>query len=126
MKQQLNNLPILKERRKELRSRLTETERILWTLLKDRKLAGRKFRRQHSIGYYIADFYCPAEKLVIELDGHQHYTDEGHANDKERDEHLSLLGIKVLRFKNEEIKGNLSEVLRKIKKTFPIKQMPIN
>jgi very-short-patch-repair endonuclease len=118
MKQQLNNLPILKERRKELRNRLTETERILWTMLKDKNIGGRKFRRQHSIGFYIVDFYCPSEKLVIELDGSQHYTTEGIAKDNERDEHLMLLGIKVIRFTNEEVKNNLSLVLKRIEDNY--------
>jgi very-short-patch-repair endonuclease len=118
MKQQLYNLPILKERRKELRNRLTETERILWIMLKGQKLSGRKFRRQHSIGYYIVDFYCPSERLVIELDGSQHYTTEGIAKDKERDEHLKLLEIKVIRFTNEEVKNNLSFVLKRIEESF--------
>ena len=86
-------------------------------MLKDSKLAGYKFRRQHSIGYYIVDFYCPSGKLAIELDGSQHYTDEGISNDKERDEHLKLLGINVLRFRNEEVKYNLTEVLRIVKES---------
>jgi len=118
MKQQLYNIPILKERRKELRNRLTETERILWTMLKGQKLSGRKFRRQYSIGYYIVDFYCFSERLVIELDGSQHYTIEGIAKDKERDEHMNLLGIKVLRFTNEEVKNNLTSVLKRIEDNF--------
>jgi very-short-patch-repair endonuclease len=114
----LNNLSVLKERRKELRSSLTEAEKVLWKVLKSSKLAGRKFRRQHSIGYYIADFYCPSEKLVIELDGQQHYFEEGKLKDKERDEHLKLLGIKVLRFKNEEVISNLNDVLKRIEEEY--------
>jgi very-short-patch-repair endonuclease len=117
MRQQLNNLFILKQKRKELRGRLTETKKILWTMLKNSKLAGHKFRRQHSVGYYILDFYCPSGKLAIELDGSQHYTDEGISKDKERDEHLKLLGINVLRFRNEEVKNNLTEVLRIVKES---------
>jgi very-short-patch-repair endonuclease len=114
----LNNLSVLKERRKELRSGLTEAEKVLWKVLKSSKLAGRKFRRQHSIGYYIADFYCPSEKLVIELDGQQHYTEEGKLKDKERDEHLRSLGIKVLRFKNAEVLSNLNDVLKRIESEY--------
>jgi len=99
----LHNLKYLKETRRHLRRNMTETERILWSVLKDKKLCGRKFRRQHSIGYYIADFYCPSEKLMIELDGQQHFTPEGVEKDTDRDEHLRLLNIKVLRFENKQV-----------------------
>ena len=94
---------------------MTEAEGCLWEALKDKKLEGRKFRRQHSIGYYIADFYCPSEKLIIELDGQHHYTLEGKEKDIERDTHLALLQLKVLRFENKEVLENLNEVLKKIK-----------
>jgi very-short-patch-repair endonuclease len=112
------NLKYLKETRQYLRNNMTDAERVLWTILKDKKLNGRKFRRQHSIGHYIADFYCPTEKLVIELDGHQHYTQEGIEKDKERDSHLALMGIKVLRFENKEIFDNLTMVVKRIKSEF--------
>jgi very-short-patch-repair endonuclease len=114
----INNLAFLKDTRKHLRNNLTEAEAILWSMLKNSKLGGRKFRRQHSIGYYIVDFYCPAEKLVIELDGQGHYTHEGMSNDAERDKHLSMMGIKVLRFENIEVKENLTKVLQKIKEEY--------
>lgn len=55
---------------------MTEAELVLWKVLKGKKLQGRKFRRQNSIGYYIADFYCPSERLIIELDGQHYYTPE--------------------------------------------------
>ena len=63
MKVQLHNKPILKERRKSLRNNATKAEKLLWKILKSSMLDGRKFRRQHSIGNYIVDFYCPAEKI---------------------------------------------------------------
>ena len=69
MSTKLNNLNFLKNTRDNLRKNMTEAELVLWEVLKDKKLSGRKFRRQHSIGYYIADFYCTSEKLIIELDG---------------------------------------------------------
>lgn len=90
------NLKYLKETRQYLRNNMTDAERVLWTILKDKKLNGRKFRRQHSIAHYIVDFYCPSEKIVVELDGSQHYTAEGIEKDKERDSHLALMGIKYL------------------------------
>ena len=71
----MNNQLILKTFRKELRSNLTPAEAKLWTYLKNKKLGGRRFRRQHSVGGYILDFYCPTEKLAIELDGQGHLHD---------------------------------------------------
>lgn len=118
MTTKLYNLPYLKETRKYLRENMTEPELVLWSVLKGKKLEGRKFRRQHSIGHYIADFYCSSEKLIIELDGKYHFTKEGRAKDKERDEHLALMNKKVLRFENREVLNNLTEVLKRIKKEF--------
>jgi very-short-patch-repair endonuclease len=114
----LNNLAYLKSTRDHLRKNLTEAELVLWEVLKDKKLCGRKFRRQHSIGNYIADFYCPSENLIIELDGQHHFTPEGIAKDLDRDKHLEMMNIKVLRFENKEILNNLTEVLKKYKVTF--------
>lgn len=97
---------------------MTEAELVLWEILKDKKLCGRKFRRQHSIGYYIADFYCSSEKLIIELDGYHHFTTEGIKKDIERDDNLKSLGFKVLRFENKEVLENLTQVLKVIKSNF--------
>jgi very-short-patch-repair endonuclease len=74
--------------RRSLRNRSTSAEATLWGILKSKKLDGRKFRRQHGIGYYIVDFCCPAEKLVIELDGDQHGDHEQIEKDKKRDKYL--------------------------------------
>ncbi|MGE0090003.1 MAG: endonuclease domain-containing protein [Bacteroidales bacterium] len=125
MPNQLYNLPYLKETRQYLRKNMTEAELILWTVLKEKKLEGRKFRRQHSIGHYIVDFYCSSERLIIELDGQHHFTNEGLEKDKERDEHLALLGKKVLRFENKEVLNNLTEVLKKIKREFNTNPKPL-
>ncbi len=82
----LNNLPALRVFRKELRSHLTPAEAKLWTYLRRSQLAGRKFRRQHSVGGgYILDFYCPAERLAIELDGATHDNALAQRYDEERD-----------------------------------------
>lgn len=120
MATKLYNIPYLKDTRKHLRQHMTEAELVLWQVLKGKKLCGRKFRRQHSIGYYIADFYCPSERLIIELDGQHHFTPKGIANDKERDEHLEQMNIKVLRFENKEVLNNLTSVLKRIKAHFDI------
>jgi very-short-patch-repair endonuclease len=107
---------ILKERRKELRNKMTPQEIILWKHLKNSQL-GYKFQRQHSLGNFIADFYCPRRKLIVEADGSQH-TDEGaRAYDKERTQYLESLGVRVLRFWNNEINTNLSAVLDKIRQS---------
>jgi len=113
MPEQLNNKPELNNLRKSLRNNATPEENLLWEYLKGKKLMGKKFRRQHSFGYYILDFYCPTEKLAIELDGYQHFTEEGKANDKERDDFLKAHGIRVLRMQNSELK-DMTSVMKKI------------
>ena len=105
------NNKYLKDTRQTLRNNLTPEEAILWNRLKNNHL-GHKFRRQHSIGRFITDFYCPLKKLVIELDGSQHLDNEEY--DKERTEYFEDLGIKVLRFWNSDVNKNLNEVLIKI------------
>ena len=99
---QIHNRPELTARRKELRNGATSAERHLWGFLKGKQVCGRKFRRQHSIGAYIADFYCPEEHLVIELDGDSHYTEEAQEYDANRTAFLNALGIDVLRFTNHQ------------------------
>src|SRR5690348_8599799 len=99
----IHNRRQLKDRRKGLRMCGTSAEATLWLLLKNSQCEGRKFRRQHSIGKFIVDFYCPSEKLVIELDGDQHFTEEGHAYDEKRSEYFKTLGISTIRFENWEI-----------------------
>ncbi len=118
MTTKLNNLTFLKDTRRHLRRNMTEAELVLWEVLKDKKLSGRKFRRQHSIGYYIADFYCPSEDLIIELDGQHHFTEEGINADIDRDAHLAMMNKKVLRFENKEVLNNLTSVLKQIKANF--------
>jgi very-short-patch-repair endonuclease len=118
MPKQIFNRKPLKQFRKNLRNNLTPAEAILWTYMKKKQLDGRKFRRQHSIGNYIVDFYCPAEKLAVELDGAAHYTTEGEEHDLARDEYLMNLGIKVLRYENRDVFNNIEAVLDDIKKNF--------
>lgn len=94
------NLPALKTFRRELRNDLTPAEAKLWTHLQHRQLEGRKFRRQHSVGPYILDFFCAAESLAIELDGESHNSEYAALRDHERDVFLRSTGILVLRFEN--------------------------
>ncbi len=90
---------------------MTEEEIILWSVLKNNKW-GYKFRRQHSIDRFIADFFCPLKRLIIELDGGQHLDNK--EADQERTNYFESLGITVIRFWNSEIKNNLNRVLIKI------------
>lgn len=83
-------------------------------MLRHSNLGGYKFRRQHSVGAYILDFYCPSEKLAIELDGDSHFTDEAIEYDRQRTVYLNALNIKVLRFLNTDVYENLNAVCEKI------------
>lgn len=105
----LYNILKLKDRRVELRDKQTPQEIMLWSKLRREQL-GFKFRRQHSIGGYIADFYCPSKKLVIEIDGSQHFKKDSREYDEVRSQYLKGLNIKVLRFTNTEINTNIDSV----------------
>ena len=110
----MHSLPFLSKERAILRSNMTPAEEELWGLLRKHKLNGLKFRRQHSIGSYIVDFYCASEKLVIEVDGSVHDTAEAIANDKVRDEKLQHLGYKIIRIRNSEVFDTPESVLQQI------------
>jgi len=108
----------LKKRRKNLRNNPTQAEAFLWGYLKNSQLDGRKFRRQSSIRNFIVDFYCPEERLVIELDGDFHFDEKVIKDDERRSKILEREGLKVIRFENQEILLNLESVLTKIKRHF--------
>ncbi|MGD1945007.1 MAG: endonuclease domain-containing protein [Croceivirga sp.] len=110
--------PELRENRKELRRHLTSAEAFLWKHLQQKKLEGKKFRRQHSIDSFIVDFYCAAEKLIIELDGEVHSNPITEERDAKRDAYLNRLGYKVIRFENKMVFEHLSSVLQEIKDSF--------
>ena len=114
----IHTLPELKTFRTDLRSTLTPAEARLWTLIKSSKLDGRKFRRQHSVGRYILDFYCPSEKVAIELDGDGHYTLPARTYDSERRIFLEQFGINVIRFENQTVFTNEEWVLDRIRYEF--------
>lgn len=107
---------IFKERRKELRNKSTETEKILWDYLKSSKLGGFKFIRQYSAGPYILDFYCPKIRLAIELDGNQHGEKDSILYDNDRTEYLESVNIKTIRFWNNELVKNPKIVVDQIYK----------
>lgn len=113
-KEKIFNRRSTKKQRRYLRNNMTKAEVILWSKLKGRKLLDCKFRRQHGIGNYIVDFYCPELKLAIEIDGESHYTSEGKLYDKKRGKYLSKQGISIQRFTNTQVKQNLDGVLNEI------------
>jgi very-short-patch-repair endonuclease len=110
----VHNNEKLKDRRRDLRRRSTKEEEILWSNIRGNKL-GYKFKRQHSIGGYILDFYCSECKLIIEIDGVSHNTKEAREYDKIRDTYFKELGYTTIRFLNMEVKNEIEKVLLKIK-----------
>ena len=96
----LHNRKYLKNIRKHLRNHSTSAEAELWKILKHRQVSGYKFRRQHSVGKFILDFYCPELQLAIELDGEPHAHFHAIARDTKRDAFLLSVGISVLHYEN--------------------------
>lgn len=114
----IHNLKYLKPYRKSLRNHGTSAEATLWKSLQKRQLDGRKFRRQHSIGNFIVDFFCYEEKLAIELDGSIHNDPVVSMNDEKKTKYLNLHGIRVIRFENRAVFENLDGVLEMIRRSF--------
>ena len=103
---------------------MTEAEERLWTYLSGKKVNGFKFRRQHPINHFILDFYCHEARLSIELDGGYHFTVEQTANDNERTKILEELGLKELRFTNDQVFSDIETVLETIKVHLPPRPAP--
>ncbi len=112
---QYNRTPEKTARARKLRRTATEVEKRLWTKLRDGRLDGLSFRRQHPAGRYILDFYCPELCLSIELDGGQHTYQRQEAHDERRTTWLRRCGVTELRFWNNDVTKNLYGVLEKIK-----------
>lgn len=104
----------LKQPSRDLRSNMTDAEKLLWSKLRGKQILGLQFYRQKPILNYIVDFYCPAANLVIECDGGQHFTEEGLEADRIRDEALAQLELKVLRFDNRQVMGQIDDVMDRI------------
>lgn len=104
----------LKTPSRQLRKNMTEAERSLWSRIRAKQLKGYQFYRQRIIGNYIVDFYCAKAKLVIELDGGQHYSIKGLEKDKIRDDYIKEQKLKVLRFSDRDVFDNLNGVVEKI------------
>jgi very-short-patch-repair endonuclease len=102
--------PLVNLRARYLRRNMTEAERLLWKMLRRKQFDGFRFRRQHPIGPYIADFFCPAAKLIVELDGGQHAEEEHVLRDRVRTSWLRSRGCRVLRIWNNELTQNPEDV----------------
>ena len=105
-----NAKPIIFERAKAMRENMTQSEKAVWVLLKSKNMKGLRFKPQHPIDIFIADFYCHQLKLVIEIDGGIHKSAEQKEYDIGRTAELEHWGIKVIRFTNEEVKNNINQI----------------
>jgi very-short-patch-repair endonuclease len=109
-----NAKPHIFEKAKALRSNMTVSELILWERLKGKQILGLRFRPQHPIDIFIADFYCHPLRLVIEVDGGIHLSKDQKEYDLGREGELEYWGIKVIRYTNEEIKIDINKVINEI------------
>ncbi len=112
-----NAKPHIFEKAKALRNNMTNSELTLWEKLKGKQMLGLRFRPQHPIDVFIADFYCHPIKLVIEVDGGIHKTTEQKEFDIGRTAELNYWGIEVIRFTNEEIENKVNQVIKGIEQT---------
>lgn len=117
----LYNKAELKNKRRVLRKSFTDAERKLWSRLRNKQLFGFKFFRQYSVGPYILDFYCPAAKLGIELDGGHHAQTSQALYDKKRTEYLNEHNVKVIRFWDNDVLKNTDGVLLEINRNLTAK-----
>jgi len=106
--------PKILNRARMLRKEPTEAEKILWSRIRNKQILGFKFRRQHPINFFIADFYCHEANLVLEIDGGIHDETEVKERDAWREEVINQFGIKVIRFKNDDIVKNIDKIVAEI------------
>jgi very-short-patch-repair endonuclease len=99
---------------RQLRRTITPAEKNLWSALRNRILGGYKFRRQHPVREFVVDFFCPERELVIEIDGGIHQKKSVKERDENRTAELERMGLRVIRFTNEEVMNDIEEVLKKI------------
>ncbi|HNQ24278.1 MAG TPA: DUF559 domain-containing protein [Phycisphaerae bacterium] len=117
-------LPEMTSRARRLRHDATFPERLLWGHLRGRRFGAFKFRRQHVLGPYVADFFCAECQLIIELDGHSHDTTA--TGDVRREEFLRRMGIEVIRFTNDEVLGGIERVLTAIENTLVLRHAALS
>ena len=113
----------LKKLARQLRKKMTDSEKVLWSRLRGKQLLGVPFYRQKPIGGYVVDFYAPRTKLVVEIDGAQHLRDEALKRDRKRDQYLAGLGLEVMRFNSREVitdtDGVVEAIYRKMRAMLP-------
>ena len=105
----------LKSFARNLRSNMTDAEQLIWSKIRRKQIDNIQFYRQKNIGHYIVDFYCPKGKLIVEIDGGQHYEKAGLEKDHERDRYLQTLGFAVLRFSDADVLENIDGVVERIR-----------
>ena len=115
----------LKQYSRQLRENMTDAERHLWAKIRMKQINGYQFYRQKPIGDYIVDFFCPRAKLVIEVDGSQHFSDEMTEYDRIRAEYMKGLGLRVLRFTNTEVLKHVGGVVESLEKEIPFGKSPL-
>ena len=111
---QLYNKKIEKEKRRKLRQNIVKAEKIIWDKIRNRQIEDCKFRRQYSVEKFVIDFYSPILKLAIEIDGESHFIEGAAEYDRERQIYIESLGIKFIRFTNNDVYENLNGVLESI------------
>jgi len=104
----------LKQSSRILRHNMTDAERALWLRIRNKQIKGCQFYRQKPIGRYIVDFYCPKPKLVLEIDGSQHYESENKEKDKTKSQYLESEGLKILRFTDLDVLKNIDGAVERI------------
>jgi len=115
----------LKQYSRQLRGNMTDAERCLWAKIRMKQVRGCQFYRQKPIGDYIVDFFCPKAKLVVEIDGSQHLVGETIEYDRIRDEYLSSLGLRVLRFTNTDVLAHIERVVESIEEKISLIEIPL-
>jgi very-short-patch-repair endonuclease len=108
--------PIIFEMAKVMRENMTQSEKAVWELLKSKNMLGLRFKPQHPIDIFIADFYCHPLKLVIEIDGGIHKSVDQREYDIGREAELERWGIKVIRFTNEEVENDINHIQNEIER----------
>ena len=112
-------IPAVKQAARDLRTRSTPSEQMLWVALRGNRLAGLKFRRQHPMGRFVLDFYCPEKRLAVEIDGEIHQA--RNAADEERQKVLESMGIRFIRLRARVVEENISAAIERIRHaTVPI------
>jgi len=104
----------VKQMARELRNNQTAAEQELWNRIRNKQLGGYRFLRQYAINRYIADFYCSKVKVVVEVDGRIHDSEDKKEYDKIREEIIKMHGIRIIRFTNDEIMNDLEDVLKRL------------